>query len=79
MAVATPIILQAGIDLNGAEVNGEAAIEIPEGNLEIDAKGKVKAKKPKLKKSTMKKGGGLFGLSAGVGYLYVPFYMRSVT
>lgn len=34
----------------------DGAVEIPEGNLEIDAKGKVKTKKPKVKIPSMKRG-----------------------
>lgn len=38
-------------------MNGDASVEIPDGNLEIDAKGKIKTKKPKKPKMpTLKKG-----------------------
>jgi len=38
------------------DLNGGGSMEIPEGELEIDAKGKVKAKKPKFKMPSFKKG-----------------------
>ena len=44
------------MDINGPDINGDASVDIPEGNLEIDAKGKVKAKKPKIKTPKVKGG-----------------------
>lgn len=42
--------MQGNLDVSGPSV------EIPEGNLEIDAKGKIKSKKPKVKMPTFKRG-----------------------
>lgn len=46
------------MDIKTPGLNGDASVEIPDGNLEIDAKGKVKSKKSKIKMPTFKRGTG---------------------